>query len=226
MQIKSNRAAHALCCKTALAVLICLLEAQSYFAVAQNKTARATITIDGRSSLGHISPLLYGQFLEFMFEGVKFGLHAELLRNRSFEEPPNVIGLSRYWERYPDDRDDDYALNFTWDDSVHYPEKPRPETGIIEHSLRVDAGDSAIRRHGIFQSRVPIRAGLEYEGYFWLKTTDYQGELTVALEADVLGGPIYAEARLGPVSGGWRKYEFRLRPRMGDPLARLVILVE
>ncbi len=180
----------------ALALLFCLLEAQSYFAVAQNKTARATITIDGRSSVGHISPLLYGQFLEFMFEGVKFGLHAELLRNRSFEEPPNVIGLSRYWERYPDDRDDDYALNFTWDDSVHYPEKPRPETGIIEHSLRVDAGDSAIRRHGIFQSRVPIRAGLEYEGYLWLKTTDYQGELTVALEADVLGGPIYAEARL------------------------------
>src|SRR5258705_121550 len=148
----------------ALALLFCLLEAQSYFAVAQNKTARATITIDGRSSVGHISPLLYGQFMEFMFEGVKFGLHAELLRNRSFEEPPNVIGLSRYWERYPDDRNDDYALNFAWDDSVRYPDKQRSETQIAEHSLRVDVGDGVIQRHGVFQDRVPVHAGVEYQG--------------------------------------------------------------
>src|SRR3981189_2226723 len=125
MQIKSNRAAHALCCKTALAVVICLLNAQSYLAVAQTRSARPTVSIQAGTSAGHISPLLYGQFLEFMFEGVKFGLHAELLRNRSFEEHPSVIGLSRGWERYPDDRDDDYAINLTWDDSVRYPEKPR-----------------------------------------------------------------------------------------------------
>jgi alpha-N-arabinofuranosidase len=226
MQIKSNRAAHALCCKTALAVLICLLNAQSYLAVAQTRSARATVSIQASTSAGHISPLLYGQFIEFMFEGVKFGLHAELLRNRSFEEHPSVIGLSRGWERYPDDRDDDYALNFTWDDSAHYPEKPRPETGTIEHSLRVDAGDGVIRRHGIFQSRVPVRAGMEYEGYLWLKTTGYQGGVTVALESDVLGGPIYAEARLEPVSSDWQKYRFRLRPRVSDPLARFAIIIE
>ena len=29
---------------------------------------------------------LYGQFAEFMFENIKFGLHAELLRNHGFEE--------------------------------------------------------------------------------------------------------------------------------------------
>src|SRR5882724_3715373 len=142
----------------ALALLFCLLEAQSYFAVAQNKTARATITIDGHSSVGPISPLLYGQFMEFMFEGVKFGLHAELLRNRSFEEPPNVIGLSRYWERHPD--------------------KPRSETQIAEHSLRVDVSDGAIQRHGVFQDRVPVRGGMEYQGYLWLKTTGYEGRVT------------------------------------------------
>src|SRR6266404_4406347 len=226
MQIKSNRAAHALCFKTALAVLICLLNAQSYLAVAQTRSARATVSIQAGTSTGHISPLLYGQFLEFMFEGVKFGLHAELLRNRSFEEHPSVTGLSRSWERYPDDRDDDYALNFTWDDSVHYPEKPRAETGTVEHSLRVDAGDGVIRRHGIFQSRIPVRAGVEYEGYRWLKTNGYQGGGTVALEADVLGGPIYTEAHLEPVRGDWQKYKFRLRPQVSDPLARFAVLIE
>ena len=33
-----------------------------------------------RAVEGRISPLLYGQFLEFMFEGIKGGLHAELMR--------------------------------------------------------------------------------------------------------------------------------------------------
>ena len=95
--------------------------------------ARATVVIDARRVEGPISPLLYGQFAEFMFEGVKGGLHAELVRNRGFEEPPNAIGLSRHWERYPDDRNDDYGLAFGWDDQVSYPPggappKARPGT--------------------------------------------------------------------------------------------------
>ena len=48
--------------------------------------ATATISVDGGTVEGRISPLLYGQFIEFMYEGIKRGLHAELIRNRSFEE--------------------------------------------------------------------------------------------------------------------------------------------
>src|SRR4029078_7113265 len=92
-------------------------------------TQTASITIDARKVENRISPLLYGQFLEFMFEGIKGGLHAELIRNRSFEEPANVIGLSRNWDRYPDDRNDDYALSFRWDDQSSYPPQRK------EHSL-------------------------------------------------------------------------------------------
>ena len=88
-------------------------------------TQRASISIDARKVENRISPLLYGQFLEFMYEGIKGGLHAELIRNRSFEEPPNVIGLSRNWERYPDDRNDDYALTFHWDNKFAYPQQRR-----------------------------------------------------------------------------------------------------
>jgi alpha-N-arabinofuranosidase len=208
----------------ALSLLFCPLAAQTHLVIAQSKTARASVSIKAATPTGDISPMLYGQFIEFMFEGVKFGLHAELLRNRSFEEHPSGIGLSRYWERYPDDRNDDYALNFNWDDSVHYPERPGPEPGTVQHSLRVDAGDGAIRRHGLFQSRVPIRAGVEYEGYLWLKTTDYKGGVSVALEADVENGTPYSETLLELVSGEWRKYAFRLRPRSSDPLARFAII--
>src|SRR5687768_18085722 len=151
-------------------ILVLLVSITHLPVVSAQSAQTATVTIDARKVENHISPLLYGQFLEFMYEGIKSGLHAELIRNRSFEENPNVIGLSRYWERYPDDRNDDYALAFHWDGEDVYPRQRnlKVETGerdAKEHSLRVQAGDGVIRRHGFYQARIPIRAGLEYRGY-------------------------------------------------------------
>jgi alpha-N-arabinofuranosidase len=182
-------------------------------------TQKASITIDARKVQNRISPLLYGQFLEFMFEGVKRGLHAELIRNRSFEESPDAIGLSRDWERYPDDRNDDYALAFHWDNQFAYPSQAK------EHSLRVDAGDGVIERHGIYQPRIPIRSGLEYRGYIWLSTNDYDGNINVALESDSDERQVYASASIDHIGkGNWRRYEFTLKPTRSDPLARFAIL--
>ncbi len=160
--------------------------------------------------------------MEFMFEGIKRGLQAELIRDRSFEEAPNVIGLSRNWERYPDDRNDDYALAFTWDDQFPYPSKI---SETKEHSLRVRAGDGVIQRHGIYQSRIPIRAGIEYRGYIWLRTTDYVGPVTLALESDVNIGQVYTAFDLPNITkGDWRRYEFTLNSTISDPLARFAVL--
>jgi alpha-N-arabinofuranosidase len=193
--------------------------------------AEASIAIDARRVEHRLSPLLYGQFLEFMYEGIKGGLHAELLRNRSFEEPPNATGLSRHWERYPDDRNDDYGLAFTWDETTAYPPRRehKIETGekeTREHSLRVDAAEGVIPRHGFYQPRVPVRAGLEYRGYLWLRTDNYAGGVMLALEQDADGGEVYAESRVGGVAGDWRRYEFTLRPTKADPLARLCVLFD
>jgi alpha-L-arabinofuranosidase len=178
----------------------------------------ASITIDSSKIENRISPLLYGQFMEFMFEGIKGGLHAELIRNHSFEEPANVIGLSRNWDRYPDDRNDDYALSFRWDDQLSYPPARK------EHSLQVQAGEGVIQRHGIYQSRIPIRAGVEYRGYLWARSDDYAGRITVALESDVDESVVNASADININKGDWRKYEFSLKATRDDPLARFAIL--
>jgi len=129
------------------------------------RSEEARILIDAARVEGRIDPRLYGQFVEFMFEGVKGGLSAELVRNRGFEEAANSIGLSRHWERYPDDRNDDYGLSFRWDDTVAYPvslddleEKP------VQHALRVDVGGGVVARHGVYQPRIPVRAGVAYHG--------------------------------------------------------------
>ena len=154
-----------------------------------------------------------------MFEGVKRGLHAELIRNRSFEEPANATGLSRDWERYPDDRNDDYALTFHYDDKNAYPPQRK------EHSLQVEAGDGVIERHGIYQPRIPIRSGLEYRGYVWLRTTDYVGDVAVALESDTDQREVYAAATINQIrKGDWHKLEFSLKPARNDLSARFAIL--
>lgn len=199
-------------------LLLAAVSAQPHLVLAQT-TQTASIAIDARKVENRISPLLYGQFLEFMYEGIKRGLHAELIRNRSFEESPNVIGLSRNWERYPDDRNDDYALTFHWDDQVAYPQNRK------EHSLRIEAGDGVIERHGIYQPRIAIKSGLDYRGYIWLRTTDYDGDVTLALESDTDQREVYASANVKPTGqGDWRRYEFSLRPNRTDLLARFAIL--
>ena len=94
-----------------------------------------------------------------------------------------------------------------------------------EHSLRIEAGDGVIERHGIYQPRIPVTAGLEYRGYFWLRTTDYDGEVIVSLKSDADASQVYAAAKIHPISkGDWRKYEFSLKPAGNDPLARFSIL--
>src|SRR5918911_1387533 len=165
----------------ALLFFLCLLGQQG---VCQQRPLAARIEIDASKVEGRISPLLYGQFMEFMFEGIKNGLHAELIRDRSFEEAVNAIGLPRHWERYPDDR------------------------------------------HGLYQSGIPVRKGVEYHGYLWMKANGYEGRVTVALEADVSDGATYAEAEIKNIRGDWKKYEFTLKPDRTDPLARFAILAD
>jgi alpha-N-arabinofuranosidase len=194
--------------------------------LAATATAPATtIEIDADTVEDRISPMLYGQFIEFMFEGVKGGLHAELIRDRGFDEPPNAIGLPRDWERYPDDRNDDYGLAFAREDAG-YP---------TDHALRVELKSGVIARHGVYQPRVPIKGGVEYRGYVWLKADAAGAEaatVTVALEADAAGGRIYDEARVVSLGGrgasgaGWTKYAFTLAPKTSDPLARFAILFD
>jgi alpha-L-arabinofuranosidase len=186
---------------------------------------RARIEVDARKVEGRISPMFYGQFMEHMYEDVKFGLYAELVHDRSFEEAPNAVGLPRSWERDPDDRDDDSPLKLHWDDSVFYPPARSFDSQSIEHSLRITLTEKSDARRGIHQGGIPVRTGIEYHGYFWLKSAGFDGHIQVALEQNQSGGETYDSTDLPVTSGEWRKFEFTLRPHRSDPLAKLALLV-
>ena len=190
------------------------------------ETATASLTIDATKIENTISPTLYGQFAEFMFEDIKGGLYAELIRDRGFNEAPNALELPRYWERDPDDRNDDDALRFTWDASVYLSARSDANTLLMQHSLRIDIARNDGRRRGIRQGWIPIRKGLEYHGYLWLKSENYSGSVGVALESDETGGRRYASAVIEQVAGDWKQYSFTLAPEQSDHLAKIAILFQ
>jgi alpha-L-arabinofuranosidase len=206
-----------------LTLLVTLLCGMHICAGAQ-EARTASLAIDASKIENTISPSLYGQFAEFMFEDIKGGLYAELIRDRGFDETPNAIGLPRYWERDPDDRNDDDALHFSWDAEVYSPVHSDANTLATQHSLRVDVARSDGRRRGIRQGWIPIRKALEYCGYLWVKTGDYRGTITVALEADETGGERYAGAAVENLTGDWKQYSFRLAPAKSDHLAKIAII--
>src|SRR5436853_4390122 len=135
---------------------ICFLNQPVLRAQDRRDSLPARIDIHADRIEGQISPVLYGQFDEFMFEGVKRGLTAELIRDRSFDEALNAIGLPRYWEREPDDRNDDPELHFHWDDAVYYPTRHELMSEQTEHSLRVNLAEDDGQRRGIRQGGIPF----------------------------------------------------------------------
>lgn len=198
------------------------------------RQARPSASIAADRPGGPVSPLLYGQFAEFMFENIKGGLHAELLRDRGFEQTPNHLGLPRDWERDPDNRNDDAALSFAWDSAIAYQPAgvavaaPPSESEKPCHSLRVSVGPNGGERRGLRQGGLPIRQGVPYDGYLWARSTDFRGRLRVVLEEDRTDGVPYASTVVSPIdtSGSWRRYPFSLTPSHSDPLAKIAILVE
>ena len=219
-----GRTVRSLCLTTSWSIVFLLLGSRAV--VGQEGTIRphrAAIAIDAGKVEGTIPPTLYGQFLEYMFQCIKSGLHAELVRDRGFEEAPDALGLPRSWEPYPDGRND-VALSFFSDQTVSYPGRPNPESGRPEQSLRVDVNGWPTARQGICQGGISVQKDQEYDGQLWIKTAAYRGRIKVTLESAVEGTPPYAEASLEGIQGDWTACRFRLRSRASDHAARLAII--
>jgi alpha-L-arabinofuranosidase len=186
----------------------------------------ASVRIDATKVANRISPRLYGHFLEYMFEGIKFGLHAELLKNRGFEDAANASGLPRDWEREPNDRNDDRETTFARDADVAYAAQETPfPADASAHSLRLAIKARYDGPRGVRQSRIPVRAGVAYRASIWLKTADYDGALTLSLAQDREGGRVYASATVPRLTtdDAWHQYTVTLTPAAPDPLAKLAL---
>ena len=213
--------------KHALAVLI-LSASLASAQTAANQTA--TITVDTTRVENHVSPRMYASFVEMMAEDVKWGLTAEMVHDRSFEEAPDYLGLPAGWQLEPDERNDNVgAIRFAQTSDEAYP-RTNAATNIQEHGLKITLapGDITDTRRGLSQGHLSIRAGETYKGYAWIKVPEkqgYTGDITVALEENNTDGETYAQTSLPAVSAGqWKKYSFTLLPKKTDRFAKLTFL--
>lgn len=196
---------------------------------AQAPSSKVTIRIDAGRVENHVSPRMYASFVEMMAEDVKWGMTAEMLHDRSFEEAVDYLGLPASWRLEPDERNDNGGvIKFFQTTDEAYP-KVNKATNVPEHSLRITLapGDITDARQGISQGRISVIAGQKYRGYFWAKlpeTGGYKGSVTLALEEDNTDGESYARASIAELRGGWQKYSFTLAPSRTDRFAKLTLL--
>lgn len=191
----------------------------------------ATVQVDATHVENHISPRMYSAFMEVMAEDVKRGLTAEMLLDRSFEQPTDYLGLPAHWQLEPDERNDNVgAIRFAQTTDAAYPVTDTA-TQKANHSLSVTLtpGDITDARRGFSQGTLSVVAGQSYRGYVWAKLpakNAYAGNVRVALEENNTDGTTYATATLSGMAGDWRKYDFTLTPSQTDRFAKLSFLFD
>ena len=196
---------------------------------ASGHAQQGAITVNAGRVENRVSPRMYAAFTEMMAEDVKWGLAAEMIHDRSFEQAPDYLGLPADWQLEPDTRNDNVgAIKFEPVTAESYPGQSMIP-GQTLHSLKVTLNPQDIRaaRRGLSQGRLSVVKGEAYTGHAWLKIpaqNGYSGVITAALEQDVSDPVTYAQTTLEAASGDWRKYSFSLTPDTTDRFAKLTFL--
>ena len=136
----------------------------SYKVVAQSKNTVApvpvNITIDIDKKYAPISRLIYGQFIELLFNYFEGGLWAEMIGDRKFFYPVNYseilvpVNTRNYLGRWKPIGDNKFIVM----DSVNV------FTG--EHSPKINVEPTIL--HGIQQQGFSLTKGKKYQGYIFL----------------------------------------------------------
>ena len=209
----------------------CLAFLLAGFAPAQQGGSTATVHVDAARVVNPISPRMYAAFTEIMAEDIKRGLTAEMLLDRSFEQPPDTYGLPAHWQLEPDERNDNVGgIKFLPTTGEAYP-RYDAATHEPNHALQITITPSDVsdERRGMSQGRLSFLAERAYTGYFWAKiplSDGYVGNVRVALEEDNTDGKTYADATISGLKGDWRQYRFTLTPDTTDRFGKLSLLFD
>lgn len=91
---------------------------------------------------------------------------------------------------------------------------------MVSGQGRMGIANSSLNRWGI-----AIRKGQEFQGRLYLKSTNYKGSVTVALQSED-GKTEYAKQEIKGLSGHWQQYLFTLIPNFDDKRTRFVIYID
>ncbi len=198
----------------------------------------ATITVDLSKPGPHISPRLYGIFLEEINHGVDGGLYPEMVANRAFEDSRPPEGFALRDGRYKDDKGYDAGFEVkpgeipSWsllqDGGARGTMHLETSGGLNEHTpycLRLDIEKPAPGRLGVVNSGfwgTGVKRGEKYNLSLYARGEEFKGPITVRLEDDS-GQPCSDLAALKDVPAAWKQFKTTLSGTRNEPKARLVI---
>jgi alpha-L-arabinofuranosidase/regulation of enolase protein 1 (concanavalin A-like superfamily) len=188
------------------------------FLVSEVDDSIATLDIDGDGTGASISDTMFGIFYEDINYAADGGLYAELVRNRSFEfnasDNSGFNGMTA-WQVL--DRSAQGTTGSVVDDETRLNAMNRNHLRLIAKA----AGDG-VRNIG-FNNGFAVKAGAEYDGYLWARSTTAQ-ELSVRVE-NAAGSAVLASATVAiDGSDAWKKYPFTLTSSATSDAGRLVVL--
>lgn len=199
-----KRAVFALARLSALAVAV---PGIAYRQTPSTAPVGATLEIDVDKSGPTISPGFYGLMTEEINHSYDGGLYAELIQNRSFQDPagrrPDPDALPVHW--------------FVVGDGAATLDRTNPVNAALPLSLKLtlSGGTAGIANDGYWG--VPVKPNTTYKASFYAKGGDgFSGPVTASLTLDG-SEQVVASATSKPVSGEWRKYNVTLKTGRSAP---------
>ena len=145
-----------------------------------------------------------------MFEDIKYGLHAELLRDRGFEEAAERAVSRGTGSAIRTIASTTTASSFAARRWVAYPDDASPEGTTGGHSLRVELRRESSHGTGSYQARVPVRQGIDYRGYVWRRRNPLPAPPRWRSKPTRPADASTARHASTGVDGDWTKYTFTL----------------
>ncbi len=187
-----------------LLVTLCSLPGQAIRA-----DVMANLDIDLSKQGTAIPPTFGGLMTEEINHSYDGGLFAELIQNRTFQDPA---------PRRPQSASQDLPVHWSLiGDGKTSIDRNDPVNSELPLSLRLDltGGTTGVANDGYWG--IPIRPGTKYTASFYARGgAGFAGPVTASLLTDE-GSVTVAKARTKPISGAWQKYTVTLKTDRKTP---------
>lgn len=154
---------------------------------------KTQVEINLSKKIAKVSPLIFGNFIEFIQDCINGGMWAELINNRGFEnQDANEDGVSDPW--YPTGYND-LGL-YSLDEQECFNSKYSQKLEILNHYGGY---------RGIAQKNIRLVKGERYHGYIWLKADRITGSVQIRIK---MQSRVLFSTEINIKDNGWNQYDF------------------
>ena len=170
--------------------------------------AQQTFTVNAKKPGAPIQPTMYGIFFEDINFGADGGLYAEMVQNRSFEFPQQLMGWNAFGNVTIDKADAAFSRN--------------PHYAALAYSGHREK-HTGLENHGFFG--MGLKAGMKYNFTVWARTSG-DGDARIRVELISHKNDVMNKQRIDIKGRKWTKYTATLKSPVTDAKGGMRIFLE